>query len=132
VTKDGGASLRTKVLALTLFLALVAFGVTFIETLPKLAGADDDGVGADDVLQLRFGEIPADPLARAPTPTAADDEARAALEEGIDYHVVREGDTLSSIAELRLGNAAYADDLGRLNELANPDRLEIGQTIWLR
>ncbi len=68
-----------------------------------------------DVLSLRFGAAPAEGAV-----------------EGVDYHLVSQGETLSDIALHYLGDIRYAGDLARLNGLADPDRLTPGQTIRLR
>lgn len=72
----------------------------------------------DDVLVLRFG-----------------DPEAAALQDyidGVDYHVVRAGETLSSIAAQELGDISLARTLADLNRLADPDQLSEGQLLWLR
>ncbi|MFT7463978.1 MAG: nucleoid-associated protein YgaU [Pseudohongiellaceae bacterium] len=71
-----------------------------------------------DILVLQFGD---------PNATALRN-----LTEGVDYHVVQAGDSLSSIAAQRLGDATQALPLAELNGLANPHELAPGQILLLR
>lgn len=71
-----------------------------------------------DVLVLSFGN---------PDALLLDD-----LVEGVDYHKVRAGETLSSIASRRLGDPAAAGLLSELNRLQDPDVLMAGQILFLR
>lgn len=48
-----------------------------------------------------------------------------------ESHEVKAGETLSSIAQQYYGNSAYAGDIEALNDLENPDRLEVGQKLML-
>ena len=72
----------------------------------------------DDILELRFGDPEVTEL--------------HGLVDGLDYHVVRAGESLSSIAALELGDPAFASTLAELNALSNPDLLAEGQVLWLR
>lgn len=72
----------------------------------------------NDVLVLRFGD---------PDAVVLDD-----LIEGVDFHRVRAGETLSSIASRRLGDPALANLLSELNRLDDPDLLLAGQVLYLR
>lgn len=121
-----------------MFLGLVALAVVVVEQL----GADEpsrsvSASGDGDVLVLGFGQ--ATPLAHSqprPVDPGFDETAapRSPSEPGDDasVHIVRPGDTLSSIALQHLGDPALADQLARLNGLANPDALREGQRIRLR
>lgn len=71
-----------------------------------------------DVLVLSFGD---------PDALLLDD-----MVEGVDYHRVRAGETLSSIASRRLGDPAAAGLLSELNRLQDPDVLMAGQILFLR
>lgn len=92
--------------------AVVAFGALLSDVWPALSssGGAAGRSPEDDTLVIRYG----DPEGRGPV------------------HVVREGETLSSIAAERLGSAALAGDLARINQLADPDDLEVGQVLHLR
>ncbi len=68
-----------------------------------------------DVLELRLG---------APPPADAT--------EGVDYHIVQPGETLSDIAWRLLGDASLADDLATLNGLGDADAIVPGQILRLR
>jgi len=46
-------------------------------------------------------------------------------------HVVQKGDTLSSIAQARYGDLTRVAAIEKLNPLLTPDRLRIGEVIWL-
>ena len=46
-------------------------------------------------------------------------------------HVVAKGETLSAIAAAHYGKATTAKDIAALNPEINPDRLKIGQRLWL-
>jgi hypothetical protein len=133
-------------LALALFLALVALAVTMVERLPGLAASEPVRVRDDDELVLRFGTIP-----ERIVPTAAADDTDLIVDEtgrgstgggrsrdsgGAATHgawyVVQRGDTLTSIALEQLGSAGRAAELARINSLANPDDLRPGDRIRLR
>ena len=47
---------------------------------------------------------------------------------GVHYKV-KKGDTLSKIAKQYTGNALRYDEIAKLSNIKNPDRLEIGQNI---
>lgn len=72
----------------------------------------------DDILVLRFGDPEATPL--------------HGLVDGVDYHVVRAGESLLSIAAQQLGDPSLASTLAELNALSNPDQVAEGQVLWLR
>jgi len=74
------------------------------------------------------GTAPGTPGAdRAPAPSSS-----AGRDDPHDYYVVQAGDTLSSIAQKQLGSAAKADELVRLNRLADADGIVAGQVLRLR
>lgn len=102
----------------------MALGIVVVEIVPRIASGDTaSGPGTQDEFVLRFGE-----------PGGASGPAALAGQgqEGVDYHVVRKGETLSSIASARLGSAARAAELALLNDLTNPDKLIEGQVLRLR
>ena len=118
---------RTRLLALALFLALVALGVTLVEKVP--AKAEGPVVTSEgDELVLVFGEVPPDPAA------AEEPEAPVLTPEQQppDVHIVQKGDTLSSIALQRFGSASYAAEIAALNGLDDPDKLRPGDRLRLR
>ena len=47
---------------------------------------------------------------------------------GVNYKV-KKGDTLSKIAQQYTGNALRYDEIAKLSNIKNPDRLEVGQNI---
>ncbi len=46
-------------------------------------------------------------------------------------YTVRKGDTLSSIAKMHLGSSKRHGEIAALNPSLDPDRLKIGQSLWL-
>lgn len=120
-----------KALMLILFLSLVTLGVLFIDSLAK-APASGVPTSAADELVLVLG-TPADELAALEDlrVRAVDDELPSG-EAGIDWHIVRPGETLRAIALQYLGDADLDAQLARLNALANPDRIDVGQKLRLR
>lgn len=50
--------------------------------------------------------------------------------EGSQY-TVQEGDTLASIAEEHLGSAEQWQLIAQANDLSNPDRIQVGQTLTI-
>lgn|GEM_PF-3148080 len=100
----------------------MALGIVVVEIVPRLASAGDGDADSGDVLVLRFGDGEgAPPAQRAP-----------AAVEGVDFHVVAPGETLSSIAGQLLGDTRLAADLARLNGLSDPNAIEPGQILYLR
>lgn len=92
-----------------------------VEVIPRVAGGGDAGTHSGDDLVVRIGSPP--PPGAAPTP--ADSGAPP-------VHVVLAGETLQSIAELRLGDRGLAGELARLNGLDDPDEIHPGQVLRLR
>lgn len=92
-----------------LVLGLTALGILVVDALQ--VPPEPEPV-AEDWIEVRFG---ANPSARE-----------------VPVHVVREGETLSSIALERLGSAEHAGELARLNGLVDADRLVPGQRLRLR
>ena len=122
-------------MALALVLALVALGMVVVEVVPRLTSGPADEQSEADELLLRFGDPATAAAAQPPHADSSSDVTEAAqIEgvEGVDYHIVRDGDTLSSIAERYLGDSTRADELARFNGLANADQIEIGQVVWVR
>lgn len=120
-----------KILALALVLALVALGIVVVEVIPRLAADRAAGrtTHEGDELALRFGATTETPSTRDPSSATPIPPEGV---EGIDYHVVRRGENLSSIALERYGNAGLAGELAKLNGLADPDALQVGQVLRLR
>ena len=125
-----------RALLLVLFLGLVILGIQFVESIeaPEAAAAPA-GHPEEDVLELRLGRVLTDEeiaqwqeAARAPSPG----EPPPADLDADDYHVVQTGETLSSIAQECLGSALMAAELARLNGLTDPDKIEVGQVLYLR
>ena len=125
-------------LALALFLALVALSVTIIELMPGMSSSEPAKVRSDNQLVLQFGNVPAESVAIPslddPPPAGGEEDSmnRRAQASAADWYVVQKGDTLSSIAKKHLGSAAGAPDLIRLNRLSDPDDLQPGDRIRLR
>ena len=102
-------------------------------------------LAGEDSLVLRLGRVPApgealpDPgstgaatsVEAAPATSAAGESAAPAMSPD-QYYVVKPGDTLSSIAKDQLGSALLAGELARINRLSDPNRLEVGQILYLR
>ena len=98
----------------------------------------------EDTLVLRLGRVPepgeaqtggepASPSDGAEAPAAAPTDAAATPAMSPDeYYVVKAGDTLSSIAREQLGSPLLAGELARINRLADPNALEVGQILYLR
>lgn len=57
------------------------------------------------------------------------DNIRLHLKNGGVHYKVKKGDTLSKIAKQYTGNALRYDEIAKLSNIKNPDRLEIGQDI---
>jgi hypothetical protein len=122
---------------LVLFLGLVALAMIVVESLeaPQPTGsAAEDG---RDILVLRLGREPeagvVEPVLPAPgEPPPAPPPRAPAVEDPADYYVVQPGDTLSKIAQEQLGSALLAGELARINRLTDPDKLEVGQVLYLR
>src|SRR5690606_6811509 len=115
-----------KLLGLIFFLGLVTLAVLFVDGLSRgepaaRAGASaDPTVTTDDELVVEFG-LPPEALPE-----------RLPGEEGVDYHVVREGETLRGIARLRLGDPNRDVELAALNGLSDPNHIRVGQQLRLR
>jgi LasA protease len=62
------------------------------------------------------------------TPTSDDPHYQTAAVQGAETYVVRSGDMLSAIAERF---AVSVDALAKANNIANPDSLEVGQTLTI-
>ena len=57
------------------------------------------------------------------------DNIRIHFKNGGVHYKVKKGDTLSKIAKQYTGNALRYDEIAKLSNIKNPDRLEIGQDI---
>jgi nucleoid-associated protein YgaU len=130
------------VLLLVLFLALVALAMLVIESLEAPPREEAVGAAGEDVLVLRLGREPRpgeEPPGQTAAPPPAPGQAAptvspppAPVEDPADYYVVQPGDTLSKIAQEQLGSALMADELARINRLTDPDKLRVGQVLYLR
>ena len=108
----------------------------------------------DDIMEIEFGypgdrippdrsgrlsEYPGTVEIRAPSSTGTGTPDRAGRGEGtgiakerggvFHYYRVKEGDTLSEIAERLLGTTTRMGEILRLNRIANPDVLKPGTTL---
>jgi nucleoid-associated protein YgaU len=134
-------------LLLALFLGLVLLGILVVESL-RAPRADEPAAAAglssgEDTLVLRLGRVPepgeappggeaaAAPPAGAEAPAPAPDPTAAPAMSPDEYYVVKPGDTLSSIAREQLGSPLLAGELARINRLADPNQLEVGQILYL-
>ena len=48
-----------------------------------------------------------------------------------EWHIVKSGDTLSSIAADYLGDSGKYTELAKINGIANPDLIKVGQKIQI-
>lgn len=105
----------------------MALAVVFVDSLSS--GAPEARAGADahevavhpgDELIVEFG-LPGEEL-----------PALSEGLEGVDYHIVREGETLRGIARQRFGDPDMDVELAALNGLADPNRIRAGQRLLLR
>jgi LysM repeat protein len=114
----------------------VILAIQWVESLEAPAAvATPAGAPGEDVLELRLGRILTEEEValwqeslRAPSP----ETPPTATLDAADYHIVQQGETLSSIAQKRLGSALMASEIARLNGLADPDKIEVGQVLYLR
>jgi len=60
-----------------------------------------------------------------------EDADAAAAEAGAGEYVVKEGDTLSQIAEEQLGDAAKWEQIAQDNEIDDPTKLTVGKRLSL-
>lgn len=115
----------------------MAVGVAGVELLRGERGEPEgtsDVGDAGDRLVLTFGEAPTAKDAALLTARARDaaaSEPDTSWDVDASVHVVRKGDTLTSIAQERLGDALRAADIARVNALSDPDRLRVGQVLRL-
>jgi nucleoid-associated protein YgaU len=143
-------------LQLVLFLGLVGLGMLVVEKLPAPAMRHGAPAAAterppaapppapvavldSDVLVLRLGgpaQVAAKPATQQvpapPAPAAPSKPSGLPAIPDRDTYVVQPGDTLSDIARRELGSAQLADQLARLNKLANPGAIRAGQVLRLR
>ncbi|MDX2132532.1 MAG: LysM peptidoglycan-binding domain-containing protein [Planctomycetota bacterium] len=64
-----------------------------------------------------------------PTPAPQKPAPPAVRAPEFDDYVIREGDTLASIARRRYGRSELAEAIARANPLMDPNRLKVGRTI---
>lgn len=79
-------------------------------------------------------EVPATPT-EAPTPEPTQEPTAEPVTEPVqntyDTYTIREGDTLLGISLKRYGNGNYVNTICKLNNISNPDNIQIGQKILL-
>ncbi|KXK09331.1 MAG: LysM domain/BON superfamily protein [Microgenomates bacterium OLB23] len=59
------------------------------------------------------------------------DQAQEQMEQKTNVHVVKAGESVSSIARDVLGSTEYADEIIAANSLKNPEVIEVGQELIL-
>lgn len=59
------------------------------------------------------------------------DQAQAEMEQKKNVHVVKPGESVSSIARDVMGSVDYTDEIVAANSLANPEVIEVGQELTL-
>lgn len=59
------------------------------------------------------------------------EQAQEQMEQKKNVHVVKAGESVSSIARDVLGSTEYADEIIAANSLANPEVIEVGQELVL-
>ncbi len=76
---------------------------------------------------------PAPTEAPTPAPTAAPTEAPTAVpvEKVYNTYMIRSGDTLIGISMSLYGSESYVNTICELNNISNPDNIQIGQKILL-
>lgn len=111
------------------------FGLKQLDPLVRQAAAL--AVTPDDAL-LAFGRTPGaggtTQLPTKPQTTTTTDvpkPAAPAAPQGGNVYVVRAGDTLSTIARRALGDAARYGEIAKLNGIANPNLIRVGQRLTL-
>lgn len=106
-----------KLVLVALLVVVVLLAIEVIERIPSPPDPRAaTGPRDEDVMVLTFGE---DPTAGARV-------------EGVDYHVVADGETLADIAAHYFGDPGVADDLAAFNGLIPPYELVPGQVVDLR
>lgn len=105
---------------LVLVVLLVAVVLLAIEVIDRIPSPPDPraatGPRDDDRMVLTFGEEP----------------GAGGRVEGVDYHVVAEGETLEVIAAHYFGDPSAAGELAAFNGLIPPYELVAGQVLDLR
>ncbi len=80
-------------------------------------------------------EIPAITPTEAPTPEPTQEPTPEPVAEQVqstyDTYTIREGDTLLGISLKQYGNGNYVNSICKLNNISNPDNIQIGQKILL-
>lgn len=80
-------------------------------------------------------EIPAITPTEAPTPEPTQEPTPEPVAEPVqstyDTYTIREGDTLLGISLKQYGNGNYVNSICKLNNISNPDNIQIGQKILL-
>lgn len=97
-----------------------------------------------DMEEAWLMEEPSTPLETAPSPattqtptpdsslaTESGGSAGTVLTAVPDYHIVGAGDTLMSISRKYYGDHVFAGDIEAMNNLSDPNRLEMGQKLML-
>ena len=96
-----------------------------VEQAPTTTAPMDDGM--DGTTSEPQSELPSS----EPDPSAQDDATQddAAQDASASTYVVKEGDTLSAIAEEKLGNPAEWKKLASLNRIDDPTKLAVGTEL---
>ncbi len=72
-------------------------------------------------------EVPVPEPTQVPTPEPVTEP----VQNTYDTYTIREGDTLLGISLKRYGNGNYVNTICKLNNISNPDNIQIGQKILL-
>ena len=101
----------------------MALAVLFVDSLsrgePEVRAGSTAVLDTGDELVIEFG-LPPEQL---PTLTEG--------VEGVDFHTVREGETLRGIARKLYGDPNKDADLAAFNNLTDPNKINVGQRLKL-
>ena len=101
----------------------MALAVLFVDSLsrgePEARAGGATPIDSSDELVIEFG-LPPEQL-----PTISDGI------EGVDFHTVREGETLRGIARKLYGDPNLDVDLAAFNGLSDPNKIKVGQRLKL-
>lgn len=76
-------------------------------------------------------EIPTPVPTQAPTPAPTPEPTAVPVQKTFQSYTIRSGDTLIGICMSLYGSEAYVDTICELNNISNPDNIQIGQKILL-
>ncbi|GJM20463.1 MAG: hypothetical protein DHS20C15_03780 [Planctomycetota bacterium] len=101
----------------------MALAVLFVDSLsrgePEARAGGVTPIDSGDELVIEFG------LSAEQLPSLSEGI------EGVDFHTVREGETLRGIARALFGDPNRDVDLAALNGLTDPDKITVGQRLKL-